>query len=242
MTLLIRVLGASVALMGVMHLIFGEAPTRLFQHWPEWLPGRPLWAHAAGLGLAVCGTLLVMRRRERSAALGATAIVMLAVLLLHLPAAVPSGTLGGAWLGFVKFLALAAGISLVAGVDSRFARWSLAAFMVFSALMHLRFTSFVIALMPEWMPWRPFWAQFTALTLAAGGIGLLVPQVAPLAGRLSGAMFFGFFLLVHVPRTITDPAVATGWLELGESMAYCIVALMLAEEQMHAEGRARDSH
>jgi hypothetical protein len=45
-------------------------------------------------------------------------------------------------------------------------------------------------------------------------------------------MIFGFFLIVCIPRTVADPLGSTGWLELGESTAVCMVALLLAARKL----------
>jgi uncharacterized membrane protein len=250
-----RIFGAAVGLVGLVHLIAGEAPTRLFPLWPDGLPGRPLWAHLAGAILLLLGILLIIERRHREAATGIAVVVLVSVLTQHLPRAVPSGTLGVPWLSVLKFAALAAGAAFVAqGIPrpaphSRVDRglragamaapWLLGAFMAYSGYMHLRFTLSVTRLLPPWMPWPMFWVRFTGIALIAGGIGLLVPRTARLAALLTGAMIAGFFLLVHVPRTLADPGGSTGWLELGESAAYCMIALLLARSA--PDGPAREA-
>jgi hypothetical protein len=59
-------------------------------------------------------------------------------------------------------------------------------------------------------------------------LGLVTKPVARAAALLTAAMILGFFLLVHIPRTLADPMGSTGWLELGESTAYVMIALLLA--------------
>ncbi len=78
------------------------------------------------------------------------------------------------------------------------------------------------------MPWQLFWVQFAGVALIAGGVGLVVRPVARTAAFLTGVMIFGFFVLVHIPRTIADPLGFHGWMELGESMAYAAFAWLMA--------------
>lgn len=239
-----RVFGGAVALVGVMHLIFGETARRLFPVWPDGLPGRPWWAHAAGALLALLGAMVLLDRRGRECAAGIAAVVLLAVLAQHLPRAIPSGALGNEWLSVLKFGALAVGSALVAhGIAPTVPRprldrvlgwaaaatpWLMGAFMAYSGYLHLRYTGSVTRLLPPWMPWPMFWVRFTGVALVAGGVGLVVRPVASLAAQLTGVMIFGFFLLVHIPRMLADPRGSTGWLEIGESMAYCMIALLMA--------------
>lgn len=189
----------------------------------------------------------MLRKRGREAAAGIGVLVLLSVVALHLPRAISSGAFGNAWLSVLKFAAMAGGAALVAhGIPGSVARprldraigwgaaaepWLLGAFMAYSGYLHLRYTGSVSRLLPPWMPWPLFWVRFAGVALAAGGVGLVIKPVARLAAQLTGAMIFGFFLLVHIPRTLADPLGSTGWLELGESMAYCMIALLLAVRQ-----------
>jgi uncharacterized membrane protein YphA (DoxX/SURF4 family) len=100
--------------------------------------------------------------------------------------------------------------------------------MALAAYMHLRYTQPVTRLLPSWMPWQMFWVRLTGVTLAAGGLGLVIRPVARLAAALTALMIFGFFLLVHIPRSLADPRGSTGWLELGESLAFCTIAALLS--------------
>jgi uncharacterized membrane protein len=240
-----RLFGGAIALIGLLHVIFGEAPTRLFPVWPEWLPGRPWWAHAAGAALLVCGARLLRAKADRAAAACIAVVVTVSVLALHLPRAITSGALGNAWLSVFKFSALAAGAALVATdlgsarVRPRLDRalewgaavtpWLMALFMVYSGYLHFRYTANVTRLLPPWMPWQMFWVQFAGAALVAGGVGLLVRPVARAAALATAAMLAGFFFLVHIPRTLADPLGSTGWLELGEVTAYVMIALLLAQ-------------
>lgn len=108
------------------------------------------------------------------------------------------------------------------------------AFMAYSGYLHLRYTESVTRLLPPWMPWDMFWVRFTGVALVAGGMGLVTRPVARLAALLTAAMISGFFLLVHVPRTLANPLGSTGWLELGESAAFAIIALLLARSTQRA--------
>jgi uncharacterized membrane protein YphA (DoxX/SURF4 family) len=103
------------------------------------------------------------------------------------------------------------------------------AFMAYSGYLHLRYTASVTRLLPPWMPWPMFWIMFTGVALIAGGAGLVTRPIARTAALLTAAMILGFFFLVHIPRTLADPSGSTGWLELGESTAYIMVALLLAD-------------
>jgi uncharacterized membrane protein YphA (DoxX/SURF4 family) len=247
LTLLARtLLAGSVATIGLIHAVAGEAVTRLFPVWPASLIGRPFWAHAAGALVFVFGLMLVFGKQRRLAAAAIASIMILAVLSLHLPRSLRSDGFGDEWLNLFKWLAMAGGVLLLRDgpllrQDSRsslngsdrvnlWIRGSLAAFLIGAAVLHVRFASPIAQyFIPAWIPWRLFWTYFTAAALAAGGIGLLVPLTRRLAGRLTSLMIFLWCPLIHVPRVIAEPKNAGEWSGVFESLGFAAIAWLLAE-------------
>ncbi len=242
------IFAASLAGLGVVHAVFGEAVTRMFPTWPAALPGRPWWAHGAGVLLIIFGSMTLLRKRARMAAALIGIVILLSVACLHLPRSIQSGNFGDEWLNVLKWLAMASGAFLVSadfpetsggsfidGLTKFFAagaKWFLGAFMIGAAILHIRYAQFVALFIPEWIPWRIFWTKFTAVTLTAGGIGLVIPATARLAAFLTSLMIFLWFLLVHIPHTIADPLHNPGWCEMFESLAFAAMALLLAEKAL----------
>ena len=187
---------------------------------------------------------LLVPRRASDAALALGGLLLGFVVTLHVPRALPTGTFGDAWLNVLKWSAMASGAFVAAsflrqghtsrwrdtGVarGARLAPWLMGAFMVGSAILHVRHAEFVSQLMQPWMPWRLFWTWFAAVALAAGGIGLIVPRTARLAALLTSLMIFLWFWLVHTPRMVADPTGPVGWSEMAESLAFSAMALLLA--------------
>lgn len=238
------VFSVSLLFLGVLHVIFGEDLTRMMPAWPDGLPGRPLWSHGAGALLVIGAGMMLVRGRERGAAVATAALLLLPVLGLHVPRALPTGTFGDAWLNVVKWLAMAAAPFVIAwhvpaerevrwrdraiSIGAALAPWILGVFMIGSAILHVRYAEFVAQLMQPWMPWRLFWTYFAAVALAAGGIGLVVPKTARLAAFMTSLMIFSWFLIVHTPRMLVDPTGPVGWSEMGESLAFSAMAFLLA--------------
>lgn len=244
--------GALVAL-GVLHVIFGESLTRWQPDWPDSPPGRPYWSRLLGLAL-IAGVLgLASRRHARSAAIATAAVLALPVVALALPRAVPTGTLGDAWLNVFKWAAFAAAPLVLAARDPRSeshpviragavaAPWLMAVFLMVSAVLHVRYAEFVAQLMQPWMPWRTFWTYFAAVALAAGAVGLTIRQTRSLAARCTALMIFLWFFLVHIPRMLIDPLGPIGWSEMAESLAFSAMALLMSVTTTRdgsADGRA----
>jgi uncharacterized membrane protein len=240
---------AAIVWLGLVHVVFGEELRRMLPVWPDYLPGRPLWAHGAGVALVLLGGLMLTRRHSRTAALLLGTTLLLPVLLLHVPRAVPTGTFGDAWLNVLKWLAIASApfavarhlnsvdaepagtasaMDRVVGTAAAAAPWLLAAFMIGSAVLHVRYAEFVALLMQPWLPWRLFWTYFAAAALAAGGVGLMLGRTRPLAALLTSTMIFSWFFLVHTPRMLVDPTGPVGWSEMAEALAFSAFALALS--------------
>lgn len=235
---------AALLFLGLLHVVFGERLTRMLPVWPEGLPGRPWWAHGAGVLLASVSALVLARRRSRWAPLALVVVLLLPVLSLQLPRALPTARFGNEWLNVLKWLALSTGPLLLAShrpargaapgrdrviaTGAGLAPWFLGAFMLGSAYMHLRYAEFVARLIQPWMPWRVFWTYFAGVALAAGALGLQIPRTARLAALLTSLMIFLWFFLVHTPRMLIDPAGPGGWSEMAESLAFSAMAFLLA--------------
>jgi uncharacterized membrane protein len=238
-----RTLTASILALAVLHVIFGETLTRWLPLWSGSPEGRPYWSRGIGLALAVTAASLLARPRARRRNLLLAALLALPVLALHLPRALASGELGGAWLGVFKWSTLAAAPLLlgtqerasdrarpdpVLSAGLRTAPFLFAAFMMLSAILHVRQDEFVAQLMQPWVPWRMFWTYFAAVALAAGAVGLLLPRTRHLAALMTSLMIFMWFWIVHLPRMLIDPLGPVGWSELAESLAFSAMALLLA--------------
>jgi uncharacterized membrane protein len=239
------VLAASLLFLGLLHVIFGEQLLRMLPVFPSEPPGRPFWARALGLAIAIAaGSVLARHRRPHTAAVWLGALLLLPVLVLHVPRSIPGGSLGGEWLNLFKWLAMATApfvlAALVPAVGDRpwrdraivfftaLAPWVMAMFMIDAAYAHVRFAELVSRLIPPFLPWPVFWTYFAAAPLAAGGLGLAIPRTRRLAALLTSLMIFLWFLLVHVPHMFADPTGSVGWSEMAEALAFSAFAFLLA--------------
>lgn len=238
-----RTLTASILALAILHVIFGETLTRWLPLWSGSPGGRRYWARLLGLALAAGAVWLLVKPAARRPKLLLAALLALPVLGLHLPRALASGELGGAWLGVFKWATLAVAPLLLAvqaqaedqermdpalSAAVRAAPWLFAAFMMLSAILHVRQDEFVAQLMQPWMPWRMFWTYFAAVALAAGAVGLILRRTRRPAALMTSLMIFMWFWLVHLPRMLIDPLGPNGWSELAESLAFSAMALHLA--------------
>jgi uncharacterized membrane protein len=245
---------------GALHLGYGDFVTRVVPWWPAAIPGRTLWAYALGVLLVLAGgALLVDRRTVTVAALLGTGF-LISFLLLGVPFAADDSPLGGRWTVAAKALALSGGGFLVArastvaadrgtsrsdGVLQRIwllGPWFFAGFLVLCGVQHFIHVAFVVTLVPAWIPGALFWTYGAGVALIAGGLGLLVPATARLAGLLSGVMIFSWVFLVHIPRAAgTFPETTGETTAVFEAVAMSGIAWLAAvvSEHRRAEPRAQ---
>ncbi len=74
---------------------------------------------------------------------------------------------------------------------------------VFGAL-HLFGAAFVKDLVPEYMPWRLFWAYFVGFALIAASVSIATKTAVRWSGLLFGIMMFLFVAMIHLPGALQD--------------------------------------
>jgi uncharacterized membrane protein len=104
----------------------------------------------------------------------------------------------------------------------------LAIFFLACGYAHFKFVDFVVHFIPDYIPFRCFWAYFCGICLAAAGLGLIVSPLRQMAAILSGIMILSWFFLVHIPRIICYPGGPGELLGLFESLAFSGILLVLS--------------
>lgn len=222
--------------------LFGRAPA-----WPESMPGRLLWAYVSAAILVVTGATVLMEKGGRKSLILLGLIVFIWAFVRQALSLIADPELGGrltmagkALTFFGGAFAVAATLPQVEGRPSTFltfinqshrfkilGRWCLGAFMILCGIQHFLFWQFVQTLVPAWIPGALFWTYFAGIALIAGGVGLMIPATASLAGRLSGIMVFIWFVILHLPRGIEMNS-ANEWTSVVESFAVSGLALVLS--------------
>lgn len=233
--------------LGAEHFIYREFVTGRAPGWPSEVPGKLLWVYASGAVVILTGLAILVHRWSRPAAVGLALLILAWALLRHIPVVAADSLLGGSWTRAGKALAMfggsfavAATLPPISGTATkswwRFAnatapfvllgRVALGCFLVVGGIQHFLFTRFVTSLIPSWIPGNAiWWAWFAGAALIAGGVGLLVPRTAALAGLMAGLMIFSWFWIVHLPRTLVS--VSDG-IAVFEALAVSGIALVVA--------------
>lgn len=226
--------GISLIAFGVQQFLWGDFVAGRARAFPAMWPGRVEWAYVSGLALILCGAAIIAGRWLRAAGLTVAGMIFAWAALRNIPAALADRMYGGAWTALGKGLALTGGGLAVARLPRPWlhvARVLLGAFLISSGIQHFLFVPFVMTLVPAWVGAARFWTYFAAVALIAGGLGLIVPRTARLAGALSGLMIFLWFVMLHVPRALAAADAASRrneWTAVFEALAMSGIALVLA--------------
>ena len=222
------VYGLSIVAFGLLHVALGDLGTR-FAPAPDGMPGRGAAAYALGLALIGIGLAIVFDMRARPAALALAGLIALSLLFFYVPRVAARPGFGGSWTNPAKYLAILSGALRLAKRDTGVlaARFFLCFFFVLGGVQHFVYESFVVTLVPAWIPGHVFWARFAGAALLATGFGLWQPKTARLAAILAGVMIFLWFAMLHVPRALAsrDPL---EWSGVFESLAVSGIAFLLA--------------
>ena len=90
-------------------------------------------------------------------------------------------------------------------------RFLLALPMLVYPVLHFVYSGFVASIIPPWIPWHMFWTYFTAITIMAAGVAIVLRKHAQLAATLLGIEILLFCALIHVFLILHKPGDA--WAE-----------------------------
>lgn len=245
----------SMLTMGVNQLVWGDFRTVILPAWPTWRVEHPaIPAYLTALLLIVGGVLIIFSKKGKEVALvwGSTLLVIL--LCWHLPYILfiqPHEIRHfGVWAEASKALALCGGAFVTAGsfVDSEeihtyTSRWKkllqriiplgpvfFCITMIEYGIDHFLYADGIATLVPSWIPMPVFWTYFAGAMLIGSGVAIILKIKLKLVALLQAAMIFIWFLILHIPRAITDSQSMKGneVVSAADALAFCGIGLMIA--------------
>jgi uncharacterized membrane protein len=155
---------------------------------------------AAGIAL-----LSAWRTPAITLTLGLLLLVSAALYLQHLNYVLTDGD--GRTL-FLECLSLAATALILHGLSSG-SRLSLMSGRLFFALamivfgiQHFLYVRYIASLVPNWIPYHHLWIIFTGFALIAAGLSIATTIEDKYAAYGLFVLFFGWLVLLHIPRTL----------------------------------------
>ena len=109
---------------------------------------------------------------------------------------------------------------------------------VFGAL-HLANVAFVLPAVPDYMPWRLFWAYFVGVALLAAALSIATKIQVRWSGLLFGIMMFLFALMSDLPGALANPRDRFGWTLLIRELSFAAGGWLLAASAMRGPHRSK---
>lgn len=109
---------------------------------------------------------------------------------------------------------------------------------VFGAL-HVVAVDFVAPGVPEYLPWRVFWAYFVGVALLAASLSIATKIQVRWSGLLLGIMWFLFVAMLDIPGALATPKDRIGWTLAIREMCFAGGAWALAGSAMRGRGGNR---
>ena len=167
---------------GVENVLFGRYIVARVAPWPDDPSARFAIACVTGALFLATGAAFVADRWLRPLGLASAALILGWSVVRHLPVAIAGPAWSGHWTNVLKAATLAAGGLGVAVDDGRpigrvlstlrdAAPYAVAAFFLLGGIQHFMFASFVVTLMPPFIPFPLFWTYFAGVALLAFGSG-----------------------------------------------------------------------
>lgn len=102
------------------------------------------------------------------------------------------------------------------------------------AAEHLVGATFIMQMIPPWIPERLFWAYFVGFALFAAAISIVSMKHVRLSASLLGIMFFLFVLSMHLPKVMGNLRDRFAWAVALRDLLFAVGAWALAGTQMEA--------
>jgi uncharacterized membrane protein len=217
---------------------------------PPWYPVQRGLSIVAGVALLAAAIGLLVSVTARAAAMLLSLGLLLRLLLFHLPQLVHHFRDPGIWTVFGEVLALAGGACiLAAALTSRerllgrvlaIGRYLFAAPLVLFGILHFRYAFFISTLIPDWIPGRFFFANFTGLCFVCAALAIVTGVRARLAGYLLATMFLLWVGILHAPRVARAIHSGNEWTSLFVALAMTGCALAVAASHPWRTGNVSD--
>jgi uncharacterized membrane protein YphA (DoxX/SURF4 family) len=220
-------------------------PVIMLPGYPVWLTHRLVWVWIFSVVLIAACAAIIFEIRARSVSLILAGVLLLLVLGFQIPGQ-PYPSHIGSWTDAFKELTLSGGAFIVAGSLPRennpsglikfleklipSGKYFLAITMVVFGYMHFVYPAFVSTLVPNWIPGHLFWTYFAGVALMLAGLAIILNIKRRLAAGLLGLMILLWFIMLHIPRAITDPHSGNGneWTSVFEAFGFSGIAFLLA--------------
>lgn len=195
------------------------------------LPLASLWFYLTAFVLIIAGGLALVDRFREYALIAIGALFLLLFLYPHLPRLLSNVKNPLSWTAAFETLALGSGaLLLLTLTDQRnkiviqtssrekwiqiSARLLLAASLLVFGIQHLMYETFIIALIPQWLPFKFLWSALVQIGFIGAAVSLFLNIKVRLSMLLLACMFLSWVLILHGPRTVVKLSDHKEWAAL----------------------------
>ena len=223
------------------------------------VPQTSFLEYLIGIALLAAGLSIATNRRARLSAFLLGLFFLLCVLLIWVPKEAPHALTGSVRTVLFETLAFCGAALTLAGLlpaEKWFSgRWESAVngliksgpylFAVSSVVFgidHFLFLNFVASLVPAWIPWHLFWASLTGAGFIAAGVSIATKWMARWGATMLGIMFLLWFLVLHLPRSVSaslshNPNTPNEWSSAFIAMGMCGGSWIVAWHSLQTSGQ-----
>ncbi len=245
--------------LGIQHFQYAEFRPVILPAWPAGWQSLSAGAWLTGIALIIAALTILLKKNAEKAVLllgGSFLLFFLAFNVVSLIFFNPYSFHLGSWTDALKELALSGGSFILAGsyvqempqnrkktglfgmLEKIIPAGTLffAVMLIAFGIDHFLYTDFVATLVPGWIPGHVFWTYFAGIALIGSGLCILLKIKLFRVAWLTGWMLFLWFIILHIPRAITDPHMAKGneVTSVFEALAFSGVAYVIAGMQKHS--------
>ncbi|MBE7170356.1 MAG: hypothetical protein INR73_07185 [Williamsia sp.] len=234
---------------GLQQFYFGTFRDVFFSVYQKYLPLLNILSYLFGLYLVITGVLIFIPGKGKKASLVLGGVFITLLLGTHITYELISEPNKlyhlGLWTTPLKELALAGGafvtgysfdaspagkkgfLERLAPYGNLFFLYTITSF----GISHIVYAPYLVGNVPGWMANPDFWVAFTGVTLAGGGIAIILGIRIRIIALLLALQIFLWVWLVHVPGTLANPLAANRGNLLAsafDALAFSGTALLIA--------------
>lgn len=247
----------SIAGIGFQQFMYADFRAVILPLWPAWLHVAVL-AYITGVALIAASIFILLEKKDRTVSLllgGFLFVLFIAFQCTYILFVQPNSPRHlGLWTDALKELALAGGAFIMAQLSVNtannhttnlleklmyFGRIFFGIMLIAFGLDHFYYTDFVATLVPSWIPANIFWTYFAGVALIGSGAAIILKILIKPVSLLLSAMLLLWFILLHMPRAISDPYTGNGneITSVFEALAFSGIALGIACIYTRSSGR-----
>ena len=238
--------------LGVQQFIYKDFRPVILPEWPGWIHHSPWFAFIVGAALLVAAIMISFEKMGGMIEITLGIGMLIFFLAFHVPNQIfiiPYKFHLGLWTDALKELALAGGAFILAVFSStrqwdeksigfrltqdqlmRLGKIFFSTTMISFGIDHFLYTESISNLVPAWIPDHIFWTYFAGIALIGSGTAIVLNIFVKQVAILLSMMLLLWVILLHIPRAIADPHVASGneITSAFEALAFSGISLTIA--------------